>query len=156
MQQYIVPNTLSPTCHSKFQDILVWINSLTKRTSSSSSGSSFMTITGPGDDLLRRLAEGAGGGSKVGFQEEVPVLLSEEDGLAIGEFCLAWTVMWLIALVLSALAEARLGTKLGLGIEMVMEGTDPPGSLLFRKEGSVRPRWCSDVCVAAPADRGCG
>lgn len=47
-----------------------------------------MTITGPGDDLLRRLAEGADGGSDVCFQEVVPVLLSEEDGLAMGEFCL--------------------------------------------------------------------
>ncbi len=44
-------------------------------------------------------------------------------------------------LVLSALAEARLGAKLGLGMEMVMEGTDPPASLLFRKEDSVRPRF---------------
>lgn len=42
--------------------------SLTKRTSSSSSGSSLITITGPGDDLLRRLAAGADGGSAVCFQ----------------------------------------------------------------------------------------
>lgn len=48
-----------------------------------------MTMTGPGDDRLRRLAEGADGGSEVGLQVVVPVLLSEEDGLAIGEFCLA-------------------------------------------------------------------
>lgn len=30
-----------------------------------------MTIMGPGEVLLRRLAEGADGGSKVGFQEVV-------------------------------------------------------------------------------------
>lgn len=42
---------------------------------------------------------------------------------------------------MSADAEAALGGKLGLGIEMVMEGTDPPGSLLFRKDDSVRPRF---------------
>lgn len=58
--------------------------------------------------------------------------------------------------VLSAVAEARIGGKLGLGTETVMEGTDPPGSLLLRKEDSGRHLWCSDICVAAPDVRGCG
>lgn len=40
--------------------------------------------------------------------------------------------------VLSAVAEARIGGKLGLGTETVMEGTDPPGSLLLRKDDSGR------------------
>lgn len=44
-------------------------------------------------------------------------------------------------IVLSAVADATLGARLGLGIEMVMEGTDPPLSLLFRKDDSVRPRF---------------
>lgn len=42
---------------------------------------------------------------------------------------------------MSAAAEAALGTKPGLGIEMVMEGTDPLVSLLFTKEDSVGPRF---------------
>lgn len=42
---------------------------------------------------------------------------------------------------MSAVAEAALGAKLGLGIEMVMEGTDPLVSLLFTKEDSVGPRF---------------
>lgn len=43
---------------------------------------------------------------------------------------------------MSAVAEARLEGKLGLGIEMVMEGgwTVPPASLLFRKDDSAKPR----------------
>lgn len=44
-------------------------NSLTKWTSSSSSGSSLMTMTGPGEVFLRRLAVGADGFSKLGFQD---------------------------------------------------------------------------------------
>lgn len=45
-------------------------NSLTKWTSSSSSsGSSLMTMTGPGEVFLRRLAAGADGVSKLGFQD---------------------------------------------------------------------------------------
>lgn len=42
-------------------------------------------------------------------------------------------------LALSAAAEAALGAKLGLGIEIVMEGTDPLVSLLFTKEDSTGP-----------------
>lgn len=45
-------------------------NPLTKWTSSSSSsGSSLMTMTGPGEVFLRRLAAGADGVSKLGFQD---------------------------------------------------------------------------------------
>lgn len=45
------------------------------------------------------------------------------------------------ALVLSAATEAAVGAKLGLGIEIVMEGTDPLVSLLFTKEDSIGPRF---------------
>lgn len=44
---------------------------LTNRTSSSSSGSSLMTMTGPGDDRLRRLADEAEGGSELCLQDVV-------------------------------------------------------------------------------------
>lgn len=49
-------------------------------------------------------------------------------------------IIWLSLRVLSAVVEARLGAKLGLGMEMVMEGTDPLASLLFSK-ASVRLLW---------------
>lgn len=42
--------------------------------------------------------------------------------------------------VLSGVAEAKLEEKLGLGTEMVMEGTGPAASLLLRKDESVKPR----------------
>lgn len=42
---------------------------------------------------------------------------------------------------MSVADSTTFGGKLGLGIEMVIEGRDPPASLLLRKEDSTWPRF---------------
>lgn len=78
-------------------------NSLTKWTSSSSSGSSLMTMTGPGEVFRRRLAVGADGVSEPGFQDVLSWNISRvrtrgsfDRGAVLRRRCQPWFFFMLV------------------------------------------------------------